>query len=98
MARDLRSIDITNLPELRDLIAQLAESNEPRILRAGSEDLAILLPVRTVRRRRQRRPRTQADYEAFLASAGGWSELVDTEQLEAHIAESRRSSRPPVEL
>jgi hypothetical protein len=98
MARELRPIDITHVPALRELIAELAASNEPRVLRADSEDLAILTPVRATKRRRRGRAKTAADYEAFLASAGGWKELVDTEQLKADIAESRRSSRPPVEL
>ncbi|MBI3943376.1 MAG: hypothetical protein HY326_10225 [Chloroflexi bacterium] len=47
----------------------------------------------------RRRRKTEADRAAFLASAGGWRDLVDTEKLKADIYESRRiSSRPPVEV
>lgn len=43
--------------------------------------------------------KSQADVDAFLAAAGGWSDLVDTEQLKRDITESReRSSHPPIEL
>ena len=98
MARELQPIDITNVPELRALIAEVRASNVPRVLRAGSEDVAILMPMRPPTRRRGR-AKTPADYAAFLATAGGWQGLVDTEQLKADIATSRSiSSRPPVEL
>ncbi|MER3457828.1 MAG: hypothetical protein C4309_03585 [Chloroflexota bacterium] len=64
---------------------------------------AVVSPVGLTKIRRRRRPKTEADYEAFLASAGGWKDLADTEkrkaELKADIYESRRiSSRPPVEL
>lgn len=98
MGREVRPIDISNVPELRALVAEVRASNAPRVLRADSEDVAILMPMRALRRPRPGRAKTQADTDAFLASAGGWANLVDTEQLKENIAASRRSSRPPVEL
>jgi hypothetical protein len=98
MARERPPIDITNVPALRELIAEVRASNAPRVLRADSEDVAILMPVRPSAPHR-RRAKTRADYDAFLASAGGWKDIVDTEQLKADIAASRAmASRPPVEL
>lgn len=48
--------------------------------------------------KRKSRPRTDADRQAFLASAGGWRD-VDTDKLLEDIYESRKnSSRPPVDL
>ena len=41
--------------------------------------------------------KTAEDYEAFLSVAGRWKD-VDTDRLLDDIYESRRSSRPPVEL
>ena len=66
--------------------------------RAGEQ--AVLQPARpSLASRATRRKRSAADQEAFLASLGGWKDLVDTDQLIANIYESRQiSSRPPIEL
>lgn len=98
MRKELRATDISNVPELLKLAVEVNESREPRILRRNSEDLAILMPARSLRRR-AKRPRTDVDYKAFLSSAGGWKGLVDTDKLKEDIRASRKlSSRPPVEL
>ena len=97
MAKELKAIDISNAPELLRLAEEVRSSREPRVLRRASEDIAVLAPVAP--RRRSSRKRTKADYEAFLASAGGWKELIDTDRFLADNYESRRlSSRPPIEL
>lgn len=55
------------------------------------------MPIPKKAKRRREKPK--ADYEAFLSSAGGWKNLVDTDKLIADIYQSRRHfSRPPVEL
>jgi hypothetical protein len=96
MASERQPIDITNLPALRALVAEAQASDAPRILRAEGEDIAILTPLRPASRRHAP---SETDVAAFLATAGGWQELVDTERLKEDIATSRRlSSRPPVEL
>lgn len=38
------------------------------------------------------------DYQAFMASAGGWKGLVDADELKRRIREERRTNRPPVTL
>src|SRR5690348_17179672 len=66
--------------------------------KAGEQ--AVLQPARLPRgKQTNRRKKSAADQEAFLAALGGWKDLVDTDQLVANIYESRQiSSRPPVEL
>ena len=99
MARELRSINIGNIPELSRLAEEVRDTNEPRLLRRDSEDLAILMPATRESKRRTGRAKTKADHEAFLSSAGSWKDIVDTDKLVEDIYESRRrSSRPPVEL
>ncbi len=101
MARAPQPIDISADPTLMRLAEEVATSGTPRVLRRDGEDVAVLMPVRgrSPLRRVRRRTKTHADHEAFLASAGAWADLVDTEQLKADIAASRAgSSRPPIEL
>ena len=94
---ELETVDISTYPELQQLVEDMRRTDEPRLLRLGDEDVAILAPVN--RRGRRPRKRTKKDREAFLASAGSWAGLVDTEKLKADIAESRRQSiRPRVDL
>ncbi len=75
------------------------ESGKPRVLRRADEDVAILMPLKKPAARwRTGRKKTKEGYEAFLASAGNWSD-VDTDKLLEEIYESRNiSTRPPVDL
>ncbi len=99
MARALRPIDISNVPELMRLVEEVRASHEARVLRRDDEDLAILMPAKPGQKRKAKPAKTRADYEAFRSSAGGWKGLVDTEKLKEDIYESRRrSSRRPVNL
>ena len=98
MPRNLRSIDISHVPELLRIVEEVRATNEPRVLRREGEDLAILVPSSSTKRTRPRRAKTTADYEAFRSAAGSWRD-VDTDKLVSEIYESRRrSTRPPVEL
>lgn len=81
------------------VLNRVMKENETVVVEKENGVGAVVSPVGLTKIRRRRRPKTEADYEAFLASAGGWKDLVDTEKLKADIYESRRiSSRPPVEL
>ncbi len=99
MAHELNPIDISNTPDLLRLAEEVAASGKPRVLRRADEDVAVLMPVKkAASRRRIGRNKTKEDYEAFLSSAGSWSD-VDTDKLIEDIYESRNiSTRPPVEL
>jgi hypothetical protein len=95
---DVEVIDVSTNSELQKLAESVQRSHEPLVLRVGDEDLAILMPIDGRRTRHIRKP-SQEDLDAFLSSAGGWRDIVDTDQLKADIAESRRRSiRPHVEL
>ena len=97
MAHEIIPIDITNAPELRRLAEEVAKSRTPRVLRRDNEDIAVLSPA-PARKRRSRGVRTAADLKAFRSSAGGWKGIVDVDKFLHDIDESRRLSRPPVEL
>jgi hypothetical protein len=95
MVRDLKQVDISNIPDLLRIVEEMVASNEPRVLRRQNEDVAILMPAR---KRRTRHVGTQADYEAFRSAAGGWKD-VDTDKLIADIyADRALSDRPAIEL
>jgi hypothetical protein len=51
MARELKRIDITNVPELLRIAEEVQASQEPRVLRRDSEDLAVVRPIKPSRRR-----------------------------------------------
>jgi hypothetical protein len=97
MAKELAPIDISNVPELLRLAEEVRTTNTPRVLRRNDEDIAVVMPIATPSRR-AKRTRTQADLDAFLATAGGWQKF-DAEAFKRNNAHSRRlSTRPPVEL
>jgi hypothetical protein len=96
MAEHLKSIDITDMPDVLRLAEEVRASDEPRILRRDSEDIALVVPLPSRSKRRGKR-KMEADYEAFRSAAGSWKD-VDTDALIADIYEDRRRSmRPPVE-
>ncbi len=96
--RHLKSIDITNVPELLRIVEEIRQSEEPRLLRRDSEDLAILTPVKSLPKRAPKRTKSKADYEAFRSAFGGWKRIVDADALKKDLASSRGSDRPPVSL
>ena len=44
MAQELRRIDISRYPELVELAREVTSSDEPAVLQAGDEDLALMTP------------------------------------------------------
>ena len=95
MAREI-SIDITNSPEILRIAEEVRLSKTPHVLSRNNEPIAIVVPIRT---RRYRKEPSQADIEAFKAAAGGWKEHIDVNQfLEENYRQRSVSTRPPVEL
>ena len=86
---------------LEDFFDRVVHKREEIIIEAQEGELAVLkpVPIRADRRRKRgKREITEADRQAFRASAGSWSDL-DLDKFLADLYESRRiSSRPPVEL
>lgn len=98
MAKPLRTIEIGNMPELLRIVEEVRTSKTPRVLSRRKKPLAILRPLGSAPKNGKSR-KSKADERAFLASAGGWRGLVDTEKLKEDIDASRRISyRPPVTL
>ena len=99
MLRKPNSIDVSRIPELLRIAEQVGKSREPRILRRDQEELAVVMPLARIPRRRRRvRVRTKEDLEAFSSAAGGWKDL-DTDKIVEEIYEDRRRSiRPAPEL
>jgi hypothetical protein len=98
MAVEAKPIDIGGLPELVTLAEEVRATNEPRVLRCGSEDIAKIVPLRAGPGRRRRAAKTTADYDAFISSAGGWADVDVDAFLKANRESRDRSSRPAVEL
>jgi hypothetical protein len=99
MANEMRSIDISGVPDMVRIAEEVRTSGRPRMLRRNGEDMAMVILIAHGYKRRIKRARTQADYEAFLSAAGGWKGLVDADRLLADIYESRElSTKPPIEL
>jgi len=52
MAKELRPVDISNMPELLRLVEEVENTKQPVVLRRDSEDVAVVNPVRPPRARR----------------------------------------------
>ncbi len=96
MNREILHQDVTDNPELARLAEEVKATRQPRYLEKDGKRLAKVTPVAP--KKRVPREMTAADRQAFLSSAGAWVGLVDGEQMKRDLAESRRLTRPPVEL
>ena len=45
MAKNIKSIDISDNPELRSLAEEVRRTRQPRILRSDDEDVAVVRPL-----------------------------------------------------
>jgi len=103
MVRELERTEINEIADLARLVDEVRASGRPRALTRNGEAVAEIRPVaprKAAARSRgpKRKPRTAADIEAFLSSAGSWAD-EDTEKLKAGFRESRAiPPRPMVEL
>ena len=98
MAQQREILDITHNPDLLRVAEEVRRSKTPRVLRAHDEDVALVMPVADRPRRRSKRAKSEADYQAFLASAGSWDD-VDVDEFKRYLRERRDAGdRPPVEL
>lgn len=98
MMTNATPIDISNFPDLLRIAEEVQTTKTARILKRDHEPIALLTPVATAAKPRKKREKTKADYEAFRAAAGGWSDM-DVEKFKSDISASRKlSTRPPVKL
>ncbi|MDP2659860.1 MAG: hypothetical protein Q8R28_03935 [Dehalococcoidia bacterium] len=72
MAKELKHIDITDRPEVLQLVREARNGNESLLLRQENEDVAILRPVKRAPKRRvsQGKPFTKDDPLWNLAGIG----------------------------
>jgi hypothetical protein len=89
MVQEAERIDISNMPDLVRLAEEVARTRKPRLLTRGGEEVAMLSPARSKKRKKE--GMTQAQREVVLASVGGWVGLVDPEQLKRDL--NTRSQR-----
>jgi len=61
MAKELKRIDISTIPELLKLAQEVRTTNEPAVLQQESEDVALLTPIKPVSKRSVRGQPTTAD-------------------------------------
>ncbi len=97
MARELREIDISDMPDVLRIVGEVEASGESLVLRRDARDIAVLMPLAPSKRTRQRRAKSKDDMDAFRAAAGTWAD-VDTDELIQTIYDGRISSKPPVDL
>lgn len=45
MAEELAPLDVSEVPELLDIARKVKETGQPRLLKSGGEELAIVTPV-----------------------------------------------------
>jgi hypothetical protein len=98
MTEHAKPIDISDSPEVLRLAEEVRRAGEPHMLGRDGEHLAVVVPLPQPKKHRRGHTLSEADYEAFHSTAGGWKD-IDTDKLIENIYESRRiSTRPPVDL
>ena len=99
MTTDPTPIDISNMPDFMRLVKEVEATKKPRKLIRNNKPVALLMPTNTSLPPKKKRPKIIADYEAFRAAFGSWSD-VDTEALLKNINADRRqtNTRPLVKL
>lgn len=100
MARERHPIDISNVPELLRIAEEVRSSGEPRLLKHGEQDLAVLTPVKPesgVGRGRRRRGVAGAGPDSLLniIGIGESAEPTDIGQhKDRYLAEAYDIERP----
>lgn len=72
MVRELKSLDISEMPALRALVEEIRQDGHPRLLRADGQDVAVLEPAKRASHRSPSRalPVTEDDPLFRLAGIG----------------------------
>ena len=76
---------------LATIFDRVISEGESIVIEKGEGEFVALSPAPLSR------SKTEEDWKAFRAAAGSWAD-VDTDAFLKDIYESRKSSRPPVEL
>jgi hypothetical protein len=89
MSAERRVIDVDESPDLIRLVDDIESCNGTTVLRRNGKERAVVTPMATPARRRQRRINPDKLREALQATAGGWQGLVDTDKLIEDIYAAR---------
>ena len=84
MSSNLTPIDISNIPELLDLVEEVAATKKPRELLRDNKPVALLTPI----------VKNKAKWEDIKATFGSWSDL-DADELIANIHRWREEGSRP---
>ena len=93
MAEELASIDITGTPDLLRLAREVRATRQPRVLRTGGEDVAVIMPLPTPAKRRSRRAQTAPEQGTSRftveTAAGSVGPPTRTEDIEGMIQDAK---------
>ncbi len=92
MSNNPTPVDISNIPDLLDLVEEVEATKKPRELKRDNKVVAVLSPVFE---NEKNIPRTTADYQKSLAAIGSWSDL-DADELIKNIARWRNEGSRPI--
>jgi hypothetical protein len=79
MNNPITAIDISNMPDLLDLVAEVETTKIPRELKRDDKVVAVLSPA--VQKGQDAPGQTKADYQKSLAAIGSWSDLNPDELM-----------------
>jgi hypothetical protein len=86
MSNHLSPIDISNMPELRELVEEVEATKKPRELRRDNKPVALLTPI----------SEPEAKWDKIKATFGSWSDL-DANEIIANLQRWRNEgSREPI--
>jgi hypothetical protein len=100
MAKELQPIDVTNIPDLLRLAKDVRETQIPRVLKQGDDEIAVVTPVARARiRSRRAKPIARSD-SLFgivgLAHSNGATDV--SENVDKYLADAiYEELHPPTE-
>jgi hypothetical protein len=95
MAEKLRRIPFDEFArDITRFFKLVIQQHEPVVVENEEGERVVIRPLPPTT---PKRTMTEEEYKAFRSALGGWAD-VDTDSLKKAIYQSRRSSRPPVEL
>lgn len=88
MAKELKRIDISDIPELLSIAREVRNANEPRILKQDSEDLALITPLTAKAKRVPKgKPLSKADPLFKLMGSATEAQPTDASKIHEYLAE-----------
>jgi hypothetical protein len=95
MARELRSIDISNTPDVLKLAEEVKRRNEPYLLQRDSEDIAVLMPAPKRKKLGTRVKPVTEDDPLFRSVGSGHSGIGDiSANKHRYVAEAYAPKHP----